>query len=577
MNLASQLAPVSFRTHNNAALLSALEEVVGRRYVLTTPASTRRFRKGFRFGEGAALAVVRPGSLLEQWRVLQLCSAAGKIVIVQASNTGLTGGSTPDGDQYDRDIVIISTLRLAKIHLLDQGRQVVCLPGATLFQLEKQLQPLGRNPHSVIGSSCIGASVFGGICNNSGGALIHRGPAYTQMSLFAQIDAQGNVRLINHLGIQLGTAPEEILTKLENGDFGEADMLQDAGRACSDHGYQQHVRNIDAPTPARFNADPERLFESSGCAGKVMLFAVRLDTFPKEKRVRDFYIGTSDPAELTQIRRHILTHFNALPLQAEYLHRDAFAIAEEYGKDTFLAIRYLGTDRLPALFAIKGWLDALCARLKFLPRDLSDRLLQATSALFPKHLPERLYDYHQRFEHHLMLKMADEGIEEARAYLSSVFPSTHGAFFECTPEEGRLAFLHRFAVAGAAIRYRAMHRRSVEDMVALDVALPRNCMNWFEALPEGIESKLLHKLYYGHFFCQVFHQDYLVKKGCDPTEVEHAMWEILDARGAQYPAEHNVGHLYDAQPSLASHYRTLDPTNSFNPGIGRTSKLANWK
>ena len=76
---------------------------------------------------------------------------------------------------------------MPKIRLIGDGRQVICLPGATLFQLENALKPLGREPHSVIGSSCIGASVFGGICNNSGGALIHRGPAYTQMTLFARI------------------------------------------------------------------------------------------------------------------------------------------------------------------------------------------------------------------------------------------------------------------------------------------------------------------------------------------------------------------------------------------------------
>jgi D-lactate dehydrogenase len=39
----------------------------------------------------------------------------------------------------------------------------------------------------VIGSSCIGASVIGGICNNSGGSLVQRGPAYTEMSLFARL------------------------------------------------------------------------------------------------------------------------------------------------------------------------------------------------------------------------------------------------------------------------------------------------------------------------------------------------------------------------------------------------------
>ena len=120
--------------------------------------------------------------------MLNACIEAGKIVIMQAANTGLTGGSTPDGDTYDRDVVIISTLRIDRTHLLDAGKQVVCLPGATLFELEKILHPLGRNPHSVIGSSCIGTSVFGGVCNNSGGALVHRGPAFTQMTLYAQVD-----------------------------------------------------------------------------------------------------------------------------------------------------------------------------------------------------------------------------------------------------------------------------------------------------------------------------------------------------------------------------------------------------
>ena len=54
------------------------------------------------------------------------------------------------------------------------------------------------------------------------------------------------------------------------------------------------------------------------------------------------------------------------------------------------------------------------------------------------------------------------------------------------------------------------------------------------------------------------------------------MLDLLDARGAQYPAEHNVGHLYTAKPEHAQFYRKLDPTNSFNPGIGHTSKKKNW-
>jgi len=50
------------------------------------------------------------------WRVLHACAAAETIIIMQAANTGLTGGSTPYGQDYDRPIVIVNTLRLAKIH-----------------------------------------------------------------------------------------------------------------------------------------------------------------------------------------------------------------------------------------------------------------------------------------------------------------------------------------------------------------------------------------------------------------------------------------------------------------------------
>ena len=136
--------------------------------------------------------------------------------------------------------------------------------------------------------------------------------------------------------------------------------------------------------------------------------------------------------------------------------------------------------------------------------------------------------------------------------------------------------LLRFAVASAAVRYRAVHDDTVEEILALDVALRRNDPDWFEQLPASIDSRISHKLYYGHFMCHVFHQDYIVRKGNDWMALEADMLKLLDDRGAQYPAEHNVGHLYHAKPSLQRFYRQLDPTNSFNPGIGHTSKKKHW-
>lgn len=74
----------------------------------------------------------------------------------------------------------------------------------------------------------------------------------------------------------------------------------------------------------------------------------------------------------------------------------------------------------------------------------------------------------------------------------------------------------------------------------------------------------------------MFHQDYVVRKGQNCLDLEHRMWSLLDSRGAEYPAEHNVGHLYKAKQALTQFYRMLDPCNVLNPGIGQTSKCSHW-
>lgn len=568
-------APERISARDDRVLVEKLRRIVGSRHIFTRPSQTRKYSQGYRFGQGPVAAVVRPGSLVEQWRAVNACVDAGAIIIMQAANTGLTGGSTPNGI-YDRSVVVINTMRVKRIHLIDAGRQVICLPGTTLYALEKILKPVGREPHSVIGSSCIGASVVGGVCNNSGGALVRRGPAFTQYALYARIDESGQVELINHLGIKLGDDPEAMLARLQSGSFTPSDIEFHPDRVASDQGYEQHVRDIGADTPARFNADPSRLFEASGSAGKLILFAVRLDTFPSEETSATFYIGTNATGELTELRRHILANFASLPVSAEYVHRTAYDIAAIYGKDTFLAIQHLGTDRLPMLYALKSWMDAMASRFAFLKPGFSDRLLQRISTLFPQHLPSRMTAFRDRYCHHLMLKMSGDGIGEVRRYLSSIFPSAEGDYFECTAEEGAKAFLHRFAVAGAAVRYRAVHHESVEDIVALDIALPRNDKDWFETLPDEMATAIIHKIYYGHFLCHVFHQDYIISKGHDPIAIEHQMLSLLDQRGAEYPAEHNVGHLYKGKPELVRFYRGLDPTNQLNPGVGKTSRQRNW-
>lgn len=563
-------------TLDKNTLIQDLKSITGDKYILISESSKLPYCKGFRFGTGEAFAVARPGTLLEAWKILQVCVDANLIIIMQAANTGLTGGSTPDGNNYDRPIVIISTMRIKEIHLINQGKQIVGLAGSTLFGLESRLAPYEREPHSVIGSSCIGASIVGGICNNSGGALVKRGPAYTELSLFAQINEEGELSLVNHLGIELGDTAEEILTNLQKQNYTD-EHLRFPNKLASDNEYQDRIRNINASTPARFNADGRRLHDASGCAGKIAVFAVRLDTFPASKRQQVFYVGTNNADVLEKIRRDILSTFKHLPTSGEYLHRDCYDATKKYGKDTFVVINKMGASFIPKLFALKRTVDRLADKFKFLPNRFSDRLMQFLSKFWPNHLPRRMEEYRDKYEHHWIIEMSDEGIDEARAYFTQIFTKEEGNFFECSEKEGKKAILHRF-VAGSAIgRYHAIHQKRVGAMMTMDIAFPRNEEDWFEKLPPEIDDLLELKLYYGHLFCHVLHHNYIVKKGVDAKALKEQLLKTFDARGAEYPAEHNVGHEYLAKPSLKNFYQQLDPTNVFNPGIGHTSKRKHWK
>ena len=91
------------------------------------------------------------------------------------------------------------------------------------------------------------------------------------MALFAQLNENGELELKNHLGIDLGETPEEILTNLQGHHYQRKDIQRDCGKG-HDHHYCNHVRKVDEDSPARFNADPSRHYESSGSAGKLAVF-----------------------------------------------------------------------------------------------------------------------------------------------------------------------------------------------------------------------------------------------------------------------------------------------------------------
>ena len=166
-----------------------------------------------------------------------------------------------------------------------------------------------------------------------------------------------------------------VLTTLQDKKYLEED-IQYPDKLASDDQYHKQVRDIDSSTPARFNADGRRLYEASGCAGKIAVFAVRLDTYPIPERNQVFYIGTNSSKVLGRMRRDILSQFKHLPTSGEYLHRDCYDAAKKYSKDTFIVIDKLGADFIPKLFEFKRRIDLFAQKFRLLPNKLSDKLLQ---------------------------------------------------------------------------------------------------------------------------------------------------------------------------------------------------------
>ena len=100
-------------------IIDAFKRVLGESNLAVGTRQTEHYRKGWRSGEGEALAVLFPHTLMQYWEVLKVCVEYNCIIIMQAAKTGLTEGSTPSGSDYDRPVVVINTLAMDDIVLVN--------------------------------------------------------------------------------------------------------------------------------------------------------------------------------------------------------------------------------------------------------------------------------------------------------------------------------------------------------------------------------------------------------------------------------------------------------------------------
>lgn len=53
-------------------------------------------------------------------------------------------------------------------------------------------------------------------------------PRIPELALYAHVNSAGQLELVNHLGVNLGSTPEEILTRLEKQQYQAVDILDDS-------------------------------------------------------------------------------------------------------------------------------------------------------------------------------------------------------------------------------------------------------------------------------------------------------------------------------------------------------------
>jgi len=88
-----------------------LRAMLGADAVLTDPDDLARYESGWRYGQGRALLVARPGTPDDVARLLAYCHEQGLRVMPQGANTGLVGASNPDASG---EMLVLSLERLNK-------------------------------------------------------------------------------------------------------------------------------------------------------------------------------------------------------------------------------------------------------------------------------------------------------------------------------------------------------------------------------------------------------------------------------------------------------------------------------
>lgn len=80
--------------------------------------------------------------------------------------------------------------------------------------------------------------------------------------------------------------------------------------------------------------------------------------------------------------------------------------------------------------------------------------MQKFGHLFPNHLSPQMENWSDKYEYHLLLKLAGDSVAKAQGWLNEFFKSAESGFLRLYAKS---KVAHRFATPSAVIRYQAIH------------------------------------------------------------------------------------------------------------------------
>ena len=157
----------------HSALIAELGRIVGPQQVLTEPADIAPALTDWRGRyTGAALAVVRPGTVAEVAEVVRLCARQGVVIVPQGGNTGMCAAATPLDKA--RPTIVLKLDRLNKIRWISPlGDAIAVDAGCILAEVQQAAAGVDRLFPLSLGAegSC---QIGGNISTNAGGTAALR-------------------------------------------------------------------------------------------------------------------------------------------------------------------------------------------------------------------------------------------------------------------------------------------------------------------------------------------------------------------------------------------------------------------